>query len=170
MTDEYKVAHETQEKFQFYALALIFTLLAAAIQSASLQRSKLEIVFELLGWVGLLVAGVSGLWKVEWAAPIRIQMQRREELQKRTDELKQLQLQGTEQVFVHETGQMQHINDRIRSYLETIRTIDGQCAKLEKADAVKYSVAKYAFVFGLLALMASRSVAAAAGLFGYHLL
>jgi hypothetical protein len=170
MTSEYSVAQQTQEKFQFYFLALVFTLLAAAIQTASFQRSKAESVFELLGWAGLLFAGLLGLWKMEWSAPIRMQMSRRDEVQQGLNGLKQQKVQGIVEVLVLESGQMQNIDDRIANYEDVLHKVQNQLVTLEKGDALKYSFGKYLFVFGLICLMASRSAAAVVDLFGYRLL
>ena len=62
MASDRAIAQQTQEKFQFYFLALTFTLLAAAIQTSQFGRSTVEDVLELAGWIGLLAAGIVALW------------------------------------------------------------------------------------------------------------
>lgn len=170
MTSESSVAQQTQEKFQFYFLALVFTLLAAAIQTAGFPRSKPESVFELLGWAGLLLAGLFGLWKIEWSAPIRLQMSRCDELEKSLASLKQQKHQGIAEVLVLESGQMQSIDSRIENYEDVLKKLRARFESLEKRDNIKYSLTKYLFLLGLLSLMAARSAAVVVDLFGYRLL
>jgi NhaP-type Na+/H+ or K+/H+ antiporter len=66
MPTDRESAQGVQEKFEFYFLSLIFTILALTIQTAKFGRSGAEDVLELSGWVCLLIAGVVGLWKMEW--------------------------------------------------------------------------------------------------------
>lgn len=170
MSSDRTIAQQTQEKFQFYFLALTFTLLAAAIQTSKFGRSTAEDVLELTGWLGLLVAGIVGLWKMEWDSVIRVQMAKRDECSTAVSNLQQQLHQGLAEVFVLEAGQPQDINARIANYQAAVTALNEQIAGMEKTDAVKYQIAKYAFVLGLVLLMASRAAAAVAGLLGYNLL
>ena len=54
---KYEIAHQSQEKFQFYALALVFTILGLSIQIASFDGHVAAKIFELLSWVLLLFSG-----------------------------------------------------------------------------------------------------------------
>jgi hypothetical protein len=170
MTSDRAIAQQTQEKFQFYFLALTFTLLAATIQTSKFGRSTVEDILELGGWLGLLTSGLVGLWKMEWDAVIRVQLAKRDECSNAISSLQQQMQQGLQQVFVLETGQMQDVTARIANYQEAVNALNTQIKGLEKKDAIKYNVSKYAFLLGLVVLMASRSAAAIAELMGYVLL
>lgn len=59
------------EKFEFYFLALIFTLLGASIQTVNFSATPLIGVWgELTGWALLTISGLSGLSKVQWIVSI----------------------------------------------------------------------------------------------------
>jgi hypothetical protein len=85
MTDktssERAVAQQTQLKFQFYFLSLVFTLLALTIQTARFSHSPCEDAMELAGWLGLLLSGLAGLSRREWDPIIRLLMSRQTELE-----------------------------------------------------------------------------------------
>jgi hypothetical protein len=61
-----KHSRELQEKFELYLLALIFTILGLAIQTAKLGANRVVDVLEVLGWLSLVVSGLIGLSRLEW--------------------------------------------------------------------------------------------------------
>jgi hypothetical protein len=169
MSSERSIAQQTQEKFQFYFLALAFTLLGAAVQTSNFNRSTTENVFELIGWLGFLSAGLFGLWKMEWESPIRVQMAKRDEIQSAITDLKTKMLGGLTEVLIVTTGRMQPVDERMKNHDDAVAILSAQLDKLEKWDTFKYLTAKYGFLVGLVALMGSRSAAALATMFGYKL-
>jgi len=68
---EREIAQQSQEKFEFYLVGLVFTLLALSIQTAKFGQSNLSDFFELSGWLSLAVSGLSGLWRLEYIPVIR---------------------------------------------------------------------------------------------------
>ncbi len=170
MSSEHSIAQQTQEKFHFYFLALIFTLLSAAIQTANFQRSTTEQALELAGWLGLLLAGLIGLWKLEWDSVIRIQLARRDEVIGAITDLKKQILQGVTEVLVISTGQMQSVNDRMKDHEDVMSIQSVELEKLRKRDMFKYTATKYSFLIGMVSLMGSRAAAAIVDMFGYKLL
>lgn len=55
------------EKFEYFFIGLIFTVLGASIQTATLTESLLVvIVLELISWLLFLVSGLVGINKLEW--------------------------------------------------------------------------------------------------------
>lgn len=58
-------AKEYSVKFDFYFLALIFTILGLSVQTADFTQSQIGAVSELFGWVTLLCSGVIGLIRLE---------------------------------------------------------------------------------------------------------
>ena len=54
-----------QEKYEYYLIALTFTLLALSIQTGAFSEDLVATFFELLGWASLLISGFIGLLRLE---------------------------------------------------------------------------------------------------------
>src|SRR5438477_153548 len=109
-------AHNKQEKFEFYLISLVFTLLALSIQTAKFGAFAIGDVFELVGWLGLLVSGVAGLWRIEYVAVELLKATQKDEFENKIFELKQLQLKGVDHVYVLEKNSDELISERIANF------------------------------------------------------
>ncbi len=156
-TNERELAHNTQEKFEFYILSLVFTLLALSIQTSKFGEFAVGDVFELLGWFCLLVSGIAGLWRLEFVPVERMKMVQKEEFENKIFELKQLQMKGVDQVFVLETNSNESIPDRIQSFQEAVDALGPLIKRLGRSNLRKYYVHRYLFVAALACLLVSRS-------------
>ncbi len=65
-----EAAQRLQEKFSFYVIALTFTILGLAVQTAEFGISRISDSVELLGWIFLLTSGLTGLSRLEWTPKI----------------------------------------------------------------------------------------------------
>ena len=61
-----EIAIEHQIKFEFYLLALTFSILGLSIQTAEFGTYLSADLLELAGWLGLFLSGVVGLLRGEW--------------------------------------------------------------------------------------------------------
>lgn len=164
------IAQQTQEKFVFYFLSLVFTLLALSAQTSKLGRSTVEDILELIGWAGLLTSGLVGLWRMEWEPVIRVKLGIRNEYQQARSDLKRHMLGGLQEVHLLHDNQSQPVEERLENLDNALSKLDSLIDTLEGHHSVKYTVAKYAFVLGLVFVIASRSAAAIADLLNYQLL
>jgi len=103
-TSERAVAQQQQEKFEFYLLSLVFTLLALSVQSAKFGSSTLVDTLELSGWVSLLISGIAGLWHMESSPIIRVKMAQKQEFEEYISQMKELQLKGQTKITLLETS------------------------------------------------------------------
>lgn len=89
-----EVAQRIQEKFEFYLLALTFTLVGLAIQTATFGTHVGADVAELVGWFLLLVSGIFGLSRMEWTPVIHDLESKRYEKEESTTFFKRKALAG----------------------------------------------------------------------------
>lgn len=151
-----ELAHQTQEKFEFYIISLIFTLLALSIQTSTFGISEIADIFELLGWALLLIAGIFGLWRMEYKSSERVKVTQKQEFENKIFDMQQLIQQGEHEIFVLETNRLENITERIRSFQEAISVLDPIIVKIDKENSIKYTVHRYTFISGLVFLLLSR--------------
>jgi len=61
-----KAAQDVHHKLEFYLVALVFTALVFAIQSAKFTVQVLPDITEIMAWLALLVSGLLGLRRIEY--------------------------------------------------------------------------------------------------------
>ena len=89
--NERAIANQSQEKFQFYAVSLVFTILGLSIQTANFDGHIVARICELLSWLMLLISGLSGLSHLEWNPVIHVQMVRKDELEATESQLQDIE-------------------------------------------------------------------------------
>ena len=155
--EERQIAVRQQEKFEFYLVALVFTLLALSIQTSKFTGPIISQLLELAGWASLLVSGLSGLSYLEWLPVLRIQAVKKEEMQVNADNLKHQKEQGVEQVHVLQNDAVKPIDTRITEYNEVLVKLDEQSTSLENKSGIKYFLFKWLFVIGVILTIFSRA-------------
>ena len=151
-----EVAHQTQEKFEFYLISLVFTLLALSVQTAKFGDNIIPVIFELSGWLFLLTSGLFGLWRIEYLSIERVKLVKLDELHDQINEVKRLMLSGQEGAYVLSTSENQPLEERIKNLEEGVVLLTPLTKKLETKNTIKYNVHKFTFVFGVIFLVASR--------------
>ena len=73
-----EVAEDYSRKFNFYIVALAFTLMGLSVQTAKFDSGVFGLCFELLGWLGLLLSGVIGLHRLSKFTSLYTLLHRRE--------------------------------------------------------------------------------------------
>ena len=156
-TNEREIAHKTQEKFEFYVISLVFTLLALSIQTAKFGDLVIADTLELLGWLCLLISGIAGLWRLEYITVERLKKVQKDEFENKIFELRELQVKGVQEIHVLETNSNQSIAQRIESFQTGVSVLGPVIDKLERANFQKYKTHRYLFVAALVCLLSSRS-------------
>ena len=70
VSKDLEVSQQVHFKFEFYLVALTFTIAASAIQTGKFSGYSAIDFFEGAAWVTLVTSGLIGLWRLEYFAPM----------------------------------------------------------------------------------------------------
>lgn len=169
-TKQLETAERLQSQFRYYFVALVFTLLAASVQTAKFGASSIQTISELAGWALFATSGLAALSYLEWEPLIREQLAHRDAFSHQVNQAKAAILQGVSQVHVLDSGQTQSLDERITNLEESSRKLTGAAEQRLGAAGIKYKIWRWSFVAALVAMLVSRGGAALVGVFGYELL
>lgn len=158
-------SRELQEKVELYFIALIFTILGLAIQTAKFGTNQVADALEILGWLSLVVSGLTGLSRLEW---VPVALKTNSQLQKVRNERQQLADAaegGLQRVPVVDQLEPADIHELIAGHDNTITKAQSHLNKIEKRIYLKYAIHKWSFVLGLLLLVGARGYTPAVGIF-----
>ena len=151
-------ARQTQHKFEFYFIALVFTILALSIQTSVMTSSNWQRFFEILSWICLLLSGLAGLSRLEWVAVAFRQYGVRQSHQKdakKTDK----GLAGTKILKKDGTPMSrEELLTMKKKYIARIYLTTKEIRRIEKSLSLKYKIHKWGFVIGLCSLIISRAM------------
>ncbi len=157
MKSEREIAVDAQEKFEFYLIGLVFTLLALSIQTAKFGQSSIGDFLELLGWIALLISGLAGLSRLEYIPEIREKYASQDEFEEELRKFQAQKAKGETTLFVVESQSQQPIESLIENRQIAEDNINESIKTLEAKNNTKYIVHKYAFVAGIFLVATARA-------------
>jgi hypothetical protein len=149
-----EISIQTQQKFEFYLLALVFTILGLSIQTAKLT-SCYQGIIELAAWASFLLSGLAGLSRMEW---IPVSYQHYSKLTKEKSFSRDAQAGRS---VLHESGQpmsAQEVAEFIKLAEDKIEERTKIMERIDSRDKIKYTLHKWLFVAGLVLLIMSRAI------------
>lgn len=152
-------ARQTQQKFEFYFIALVFTILGLSIQTSVMTSSHWQCFFEILSWICLLLSGLAGLSRLEWVAVAFRQYGLRQSHQGDVESLDQA-LSG-DRMIEKEDGTLMTKKEILTMKKDSKEEIDlrtKEIRRIEKFSSLKYHIHKWGFVIGLCMLIISRAM------------
>ncbi len=162
-------SRQLQEKFELYLLALIFTLLGLAVQTAKFGTSQTADILELLGWALLLISGLVGLSRLEWLPVAYKTNSRLVGLKSEHTQLMAASEHGHKEVAVLDQNEPANIQAIIDDRAQAIQKVEARVKELEKSILRKYSIHKWLFVLGLTLLIGARGYRPVATIIDQHL-
>jgi len=150
--------HSVMEKYEFYFLALTFTLLGASIQTADFgEYNKVNSLIELIGWFAFGLSGVVGLSKIEYL-PSLITIRNEKDANKGyVSELQRARALGTQSVRVAQTGEQLQIDQVISTVEANVSTWNNRLEQFGKWHEIKHIIQKYSFLSALVLVACSRA-------------
>ena len=160
VSETLKHSRELQEKFELYLLALVFTLLGLAVQTAKFDGGWIASCFELAGWAALLLSGIVGVLRLEWK-PVVYGHLANKELQERDAAAIRKSLREGVLIISEETSAPLDPIALLGRKTNSASRYEGRVKELERSLQRRYKLHKWAFVFGILSLACSRGYVAA---------
>lgn len=168
-TDLVKLGYEARNKFDFYVVALSFTLLGLAVQTAPSTPPPAVAVFELLGWLGLLAAGLSGLHRLELQPRVFELLGLQAGQQSRLAGMRRARAEGVAEVHLLDSATDRPVADQIAHDERDMEKIEGAYQETSGKSLRSYKRRSFFLLQGIGSLMLSRGwelVAAILTLFG----
>ncbi|PCE27520.1 hypothetical protein BWP39_03180 [Paraburkholderia acidicola] len=159
-------SRQLQEKFELYLLALTFTILGLAIQTAKFGTTHLSDLLEVCGWFALLASGLTGLSRLEWLPVTYKTASQLSDLKSEHGQFMEAAEQGYQALPASDQATPLDIHELIADRANAIQKVDVRVKQLERSILRKYSVHKWSFVLGLALLIGARGfppVAAVSG-------
>jgi len=149
---------EIQQKFEFYFIALIFTLLALAVQSGEFGSNPYSDISEIVGWLFLLISGLFGLSRLEWL-PVAYKIHAKiGSFEKDIKDCNEMLNNGHTVARMGTDNRPYDIESIIENRKNSITTIEPKVKEIEDKTLSKYNYQKLFFLLGLVALILSRSL------------
>lgn len=167
------IAVDRQGKFDLYFIGLTFTVLGLAVQTAKVGVYYTADVAEILGWLALLVAAFTGMWRLEWMPEhYRLQDLKHDQESKRFEGGKIMLTKPGTQFTVAPTGETIPVSQYVASAEDAIIKIDKRLDELSNLSVRLSKWHRYGFLVGVVLLAVSRAapvIARFAGLAGFTL-
>lgn len=158
MSDENKISKDKLlERFEFFFIGLIFTVLGASIQTADFSNaSNVAIITELISWTCFLVSGLFGLNKLEWL-PSMVWVRDKVSNRKKIKNQLNIMSRQSSNVFIPETNEYESIEKLIEANATTIEKYDETLEDLAKKHKMKNSIQRWSFYIAFVLIAFSRA-------------
>lgn len=157
-----EVAQKYRERFEFYFVGLIFTVLGLSIQTAKFSQTIIPDGFELLAWMSLLISGFMGLIRIEWTPIAHQYISKKKGLSKEIDEINIYKERGIKKL------------PGIDGDIDADNLLENKKWALEKAGSNlrdvenklshSYKIRKWLFLAGIILLVLARGIIPTNGL------
>jgi hypothetical protein len=155
--------HSILEKFEFFFLGLTFTLLGAAIQTATFSgHSHASVIAEVIGWAGFSLSGLIGLSKVEHLSVVIYLRNRKSRFENAKSQFELDKASGIQSARIAQTEEVKSIDALIHQVGVNASWYAEQLDKFGRLHGAKDLIQKLAFVLGLLATAVARAYDAVA--------
>ncbi len=154
-----ELAIQAAQKFEFYFIALVFTILGLSIHTSSIIGNW-QCFFEILSWFALTTSGLAGLSRLEWK-PIAYQHFGLLQQEERSLAAFKQGLEG--RTVLKETGEQwtaEELEGGKKNIDNHITLRKRKIEKVEKWVEWAYTIHKWCFVIGIISLVVARAILA----------
>ena len=161
MDEVRKIGIDVQTKFDFYLLALTFTILGLAVQTATDVTELLCTLVELASWVLFLLSGIFGLYRLAWL-PVGYILEADYDVWKSNFHLARSTPGNVHLLSTEEQRRLtaQEERDYLESCKNKIANLNSMQERHEKRHNMSWTAQHWCFTLGLAFLIGSRGWAA----------
>jgi hypothetical protein len=156
-----EIAIELRAKFEFYLLALAFSILGLSIQTAEFGTYLAADAFELVGWMALFSSGLIGILRGEWV-PVAydIESKKTQLARQQSKVLEDLQRGVQVQIPFIEGGKATVLagEQAVAKLGQTVSTLEQQWNATDGKIRRRYSAMRTAFMIGIGCLLVARGM------------
>jgi len=154
-------AHEVLSKFEFYFLALTFTLLGISIQTADLSEiPNLAKSLEVGAWLLLVVSGFVGLSKLQWISSIVMARDKKDYYRQMTEVLNKSKASGQTHAFDPGTGKQVPIPEVLDMVKKNESDLGNIISQLGSKHETKHHIQWWTFHAAIALFIGGRIIAA----------
>ena len=150
-------AIQIQDKFNFYLVALTFSILGLSIQTAKLEASSINNIYEIFGWFSLFISGLCGLSRLEWIPRIYENFSYKKILEQEVIGFEKAILQGAKEIHIVYENKSCDPKEVVKSKRKLLKYCEQVTDRMQRRTKLKYKLHKILFVGGVFSLLLSRS-------------
>lgn len=152
------ISRQISQKFEFYFIALTFTILGLSIQTASFTNINSQCFMEIIGWLCLAFSGLAGLSRLEWL-PVAYRHYGSLQQEKNSLNVFNQGLQGrTILKGNQEEWSIEELKDTQGNLTTRITEREKVIKRLDRSTVIKYKIHKWGFVIGVFCIIFSRAI------------
>lgn len=152
-------AHEVLAKFEFYFLALTFTLLGLSLHTSDLAGAPFASkVLEVAAWSLLALSGFVGLSKMNWISSIIMLRERRDSYEAMMDELRKSKAIGQPRAIDTSSGKMVAVDDLLENAGKAQDNVSSTLKRLGTKHEIKHIVQWWSFYAAVLLFIVGRGI------------
>jgi hypothetical protein len=154
----FQIARQISDKFEFYFIALVFTVLGLTIQTSSFCKNNYQTFFEFFAWISLLLSGLAGLSRLEW---VPVEYRHYGKIADTESKLNMIEsgLQGRPILKSigeeWDQGDLKNEEQKLKTYIGKHKE---RAKEISKRGQIKYKIHKWGFIIGVISIGISRGI------------
>lgn len=149
-----KIAIELSQKYDFYFLALVFTVLALSVQTAEVINEYYQYFYEIGAWTLFSISGLAGLSRLEWLPNAYIHYSSSEIEKNNLKAVKNGNIMNEK----GETWPSESLSKAENNLERQIKKREKEIGRIERSSLIKYRWHKWCFILGIFSLIISRAI------------
>jgi len=153
-----EIAISYQEKYDFYIVSLVFTVLALSVQTSHVEGNVLIKISELVAWIALLFSGISGLSMLRNARFLYKLIAMKFKYENKEDSLKELQLKGVNEIYILEDSKDHPIEEQLKFAGDSVSKIEKKLKEEQNKNNKRYRIQNIFMIIGFSFLIIARGL------------